>query len=243
MRAGVKYACLGIVMMMRRREFMKAFLAATVTHSVFGQAVVPTQTRTGPPAPGPVPWMQGLDHAHLGDVATVSADDVAQLDAVFFTPQQMATLSRLSDLMMPVIKDRPGAKAAGASGFLDFFVSESSDEIQGFYRGGLDWLESESQHRFHAAFAGLTAEQADQIVRPLLRTWMTDHYPDGAHEKFINAVHHDIRMATMNSQAWSAAVAEDEQASRRDLYWSPVEPDLQRNKANVAARGRQKSEL
>jgi hypothetical protein len=220
--------------MMRRREFMKAFLAATVAPSVVAQTVVPPQTRTGPPAPGPVPWMQGLDHAQLETVVTLDPEDIAQSDTVFFSPAQMATLTRFCELLMPPIASRPGAGAAGVPSFLDFFVSESADEIKVFYRGGLDWLDAEAKQRFRTSFAATNATQADQIIRPLLRTWMTDHYPTEPHEKFVNAAHQDIRLATINSQAWAAVVAEDERASRRDMYWLPVEPDLKRTPAMVA---------
>lgn len=221
--------------MMRRREFMKAFLAATVTHSVLGQAIIPAQAKQGPPAPGPVPWMQGLDHAKLETVETVDPSALAETETVFFNQQEMATLTRLCDLMMPPLRKHPGASAAEVPGFLDFFVSESAGDVQSFYRSGLDWLEGSSKQRLQRSFAQTDTVQADSLLRPYLRTWMSDHYPDDEHERFINAVHHDIRMATLNSQAWAAAVAEDEQAPRKDIYWSPIEPDLQRKPSILAA--------
>ena len=220
---------------------MKAFLAATVAPTLVAQTVAPTQARTGPPAPGPVPWMQGLDHAKLEAVTTLSAEDIAETDTVFFNAEQMAAVTRVCDLLMPPLKGQPGASAAGVPGFLDFFVSESSAEVQGMYRGGAEWLNSEAMHRFQVPFARLSATQADAIVRPLLRTWMSDHYPDGEHERFINAAHQDIRMATTNSQAWADAVGEDERTSRRDMYWSPVEPDLQWKTAGLNSRSASKS--
>ncbi len=212
---------------MRRRDFMRTVLAATVTPSaILAQTVAPTPVHEGPPAPGPVPWMQGLDSTKPQMVATLSLEDVAQADLGFFNLNQIAALARLSDLLLPPMKGHPGAKEAGVPEFLDFYISESSDEIKALYRGGLDQLDSDSKQQFALPFSELSASQADSLILPRLRTWMTDHYPDGSRERFINAAHHDIRLATINSPAWAEAAGKGEHTARMDLYWSPVEPDV-----------------
>jgi hypothetical protein len=65
------------------------------------------------------------------------------------------------------------------------------------------------------------------VVKPWLRTWMTDHPPTEQHADFINIAHEDIRVATMNSQAWDdAGAAAGQDWVTGGLYWSPIEPDL-----------------
>ena len=58
---------------------------------------------------------------------------------------------------------------------------------------------------------------------------MPDHPPREKYEQFINIAHQDIRTATMNSQAWSvAATSSGERQPGVGLYWSPIDPDIQR---------------
>src|ERR1700712_546598 len=110
---------------MQRRHFMKAVMAATVAPSAIlaQQTTAPTPMHEGPPAPGPVPWMQGLDSTKMESIPTLNLEDVAKSDLGFFRADQMAALSRLSDLLVPPMNGRPGAKEAGVPEFLDFYVS------------------------------------------------------------------------------------------------------------------------
>ena len=85
-------------------------------------------------------------------------------------------------------------------------------------------------------FEKTTDIQADALVKPWLRTWMTDHAPAELHAAFINQAHSDIRTATMNSQEWNDA----HQAVRHwrdgyDLYWYPIDP-LKNEDAEPALR-------
>ena len=76
-------------------------------------------------------------------------------------------------------------------------------------------------------FARLSDVQADALLKPWLRTWMTDHPPTERHADFINIAHEDIRTATVNSKAWSdAASAAEQDWVTGGLYWSPIEPDI-----------------
>jgi hypothetical protein len=97
------------------------------------------------------------------------------------------------------------------------------------YQSGLDRLDAEARQHFSLSFAEVNAEQANQLLRPWLRTWMNDHPPTEPYAHFINIAHTDIRQATTNSQAWSDAASAKGQSPRMDLYWYPVDPDLHRD--------------
>lgn len=211
---------------MRRRDFVRAFVAATVAPTAFlGQSTAPPAP-TGMPAPAPVPWMRGLNPA-TPIPATEAAEAVAESELRFFTSTQMATLSRLSDVLLPPIASTPGAVEAGAPAFLDFFVGESPADRKAMYQGGLDWLDTESKKQFGKPFATLETAQADRLLKPWLRTWMTDHPPTEPHADFINTAHADIRTATVNSRAWSESPDKDgKESTPKGLYWSPVEPNI-----------------
>jgi hypothetical protein len=156
-------------------------------------------------------------------------DAVAQTNTHFFSDRQFATLRRLCEILMPSYNGFPGATEAGAPEFLDFLIGISPADRQQMYQSGLDRLDSEGRQRFGFSFGAVNAAQADQLIRPWLRTWMSDHPPTEPYARFINLAHSDIRTATVNSQAWSeAASAAGNDTPDVGLYWFPVDPDLRR---------------
>ena len=227
---------------MRRREFVKAMLAASVSaRAMMGQNAPASVTPSAPPpippqaaplpAPGPLPWMRGLLEAKPLPMTPLVPDAVAHTKAYFFTRQQLATLRQLCEVLMPPLKSAPGAIDAGAPEFLDFLISVSPVDRQKLYVDGLDRLDAEARRQFGIPFAGANQQQADALIRPWLRTWMTDHPPNDPYERFINLAHSDIRTATINSKPWSDALpANDERRLEEGLYWYPVDPDLDRNR-------------
>ena len=215
---------------MRRRDFVKAMMAASVSaKAMLGQQTAPTAPAAAPVAPLPVPWMRGLMEVKSLPTTMLVADAVAETDVHFFNDHQMSTLRRLSEVMMPPLNGYPGAVDAGAPEFLDFLIGASPADKQQMYQSGLDRLDAEAKQKFSVPFAKVSASQADQLIRPWLRTWMTDHPPTEPYARFINLTHRDIRTATTNSQAWSEAV---KTAGQKDpdlgLYWYPVDPDIHR---------------
>jgi hypothetical protein len=216
---------------MRRRDFVKAMVAASASaKTMLGQEtqtppVAPSVPPAAQKAPGPVPWMRGLMEVKPLSIASVVPDAVAQAEAYFFNEQQLATLRRLSEILVPPLKGYPGAKEAGTPEFIDFLIGVSPPERQQMYQSGLDRLNVEAHQHFGAPFSTLEKSQADQLIRPWLRTWMTDHPPTEPYARFINIAHSDIRTATINSQAWSDARIKTPDL---ELYWFPVDPDIYR---------------
>ena len=181
-----------------------------------------------------MPWLLGLT-AKTPIPHVEAADQVALAELRFFSPQQMATLTRLSDVLMPPIDEKPGAVQAQTPMFLDFLIGDSPDTRKQVYSEGLDWLDAEAKKKFNVEFAKLTDEQADALLKPWLRTWMNDHPPDEKHADFVNIAHDDIRTATVNSKAWFAAPQVGaEPRTEEELYWSPIEPDISLEKADCA---------
>ena len=211
---------------MRRRDFVRAMIAtAAAPKLLLAQAVSPA-----PPPAAPVPWTLGLNGA-TPIPNTQIEDAVAQAGLRFFTPVQMATLERLSDVLVPPLGDKPGAVQAEAPAFLDFLVGSSPADRGQMYRSGLDWLDAEAKKQFSRPFAQLETAQADRILQPWMRTWMPDHPPIEAHADFINIAHSDIRAATVNSKAWSDTPSSPAQESTPvGLYWYPIEPDIYPNR-------------
>lgn len=243
---------------MRRREFVKGLVAASVsgkavlaqqsTAAAGAQQVAPATPPPTPPgaapapAPGPVPWMRGLLEAKPLPMQPLVPDAVASAHPKFFSDEQMATLRQLCEIMLPPLKGYPGAIDAGAPEFLDFLISVSPPDRQQLYRSGLDRLDREAKQKYGVHFADVNAAQADALLRPWMKAWMTDHPPTEAYEAFINLVHADIRTATINSQGWSdATVAAGDRRPGVGLYWFPVEADVEKKYLPRAQGGAQRS--
>ena len=216
---------------MLRRDFVRAVIAAGASPKLLlsQQAANPA-----PPPPAPVPWLLGLTpKTPIPQVE--AADQLAVAELRFFTTQQMATLTRLSDLLMPPVGDKPGAVQAEAPMFLDFLIGDSSDARKRVYSDGLDWLDAEAKKKFNLEFVKLNDAQADELLKPWLRTWLNDHPPEETHANFVNIAHDDIRTATVNSKAWFVVPQVGaEPRTEEELYWSPIEPDISLEKADGA---------
>lgn len=207
---------------MLRRDFVRAVVSVGLAPRV----LLSQQTSSPAPSlPAPVPWTLGLN-AKTPLPHTERADALAQPDLTFFTLPQMTVLSRLCDVLMPPFGGKPGALQAGTPLFLDFLISKSPSARKSLYTSGLNWLNAEAMRKFKSPFAGLSNAQVDAILKPWLRTWMSDHPPLESHADFVNVAHHDIRSATINSKGWSdAPTVGAEEKTAVDLYWMPIEPE------------------
>ncbi len=209
---------------MRRRDFVRTLISFFVA----GKAAGAQQRMNDPtlPPPAPVPWTLGLN-ARTPIPATGLAGEIATAELRFFTPLQMRTLTRLSDVLLPALNGKPGAVQAQTPMFLDFLIGSSSELRQKVYTGGLDWLEETAQSKYKVAFAQLDDAQAAETIKPWLRTWMSDNPPTEAHADFINIAHDDIRGATVNSKAWNKVPSVGaEPNTETGIYWLPIEPDV-----------------
>ena len=209
---------------MLRRDFVRsALLTGLAPKVLLGQQV--QSSTPPPPPPAPVPWTLGLN-AKTPLPHTEIVDGIAETELRFFTAPRMAVLNRLCEVLLPATGSRPGAVQADTPRFLDFLLDESPAARQSFYSRGLDWLDAESHRIYKNGFAQISPTQADLLIRPWLRAWMTDHPPTEAHADFINIAHEDIRTATLNSKTWNQALVADAGNATNPLYWSPIEPDL-----------------
>ncbi len=210
---------------MQRRDFVRAI----VSFFVAGRAALAQQQRISDPTlppPAPVPWFTGLN-SRTPTPATELADEIATAQLSFFTPLQMRTLTRLSDALLPPLNGKPGAVQAQTPMFLDFLIGSSPEPRQKAYSGGLDWLEETAHAKYKTAFAQLDDAQAGELLKPWLRSWMSDHPPTDSHADFVNIAHDDIRNATVNSKVWEEVPSVGAEPSTEEgIYWLPIEPDM-----------------
>jgi hypothetical protein len=93
-------------------------------------------------------------------------------DGPFFTPEEMATITLLADIIIPKDEISGSASEAGVPAFIDFIVRDMPDH-QIPMRGGLRWLELQCLSRYDKGFAAATPAQQLEIVDEIA-------YPDRA---------------------------------------------------------------
>ena len=194
---------------MKRRQVLQT-LAALPT-----AGLLKAQQPTVPPKPSPAAVEEiPIIESTIPDMAGITVPS-------FFSPVQLATLRRLSELIAPAINGVPGAMEARAPEFIDFFISESPAERQELYRVGLDELNNRAQSEFHAPFAQVNGEQATKLLAPLCAPWTAK--PD-QFTGFLRAAKQDILQATQNSYEWVRIMSKRvRSAGGLGMYWFPIE--------------------
>ena len=90
----------------------------------------------------------------------------------FFTPEEMATLTILADIIIPKDGISGSASEAGVPAFIDFIVRDMPTH-QVPMRGGLRWLEMQCLNRHGNPFPACSDKQRMEIVEEIA-------YPDKA---------------------------------------------------------------
>ena len=101
-------------------------------------------------------------HVHTTLAQTPAPEPYAP---AFFTSPEYATLSRLTDVIIPPT-GTPGAAAAGVPEYIDRVVALNA-EHQPLIRAGLAWLERQSKARFSREFLVLSEAEHVAILQPL----------------------------------------------------------------------------
>lgn len=142
---------------MKRRDSIKAILVGTVASSVLVDACKTADEKANAYTTSTTP-------ASTIDRTKVEAEIEARLMAqTFFTPQEMATITILGDIIIPKDEVSGSASEAGVPDFIEFIVKDMPQH-QTPMRGGLRWLDLESTKRFQKAFKDCSKEQQIAIV-------------------------------------------------------------------------------
>lgn len=197
---------------MKRRRFM-----ATIATASAMPAGLAAQQQPGRPA--------RTDAANT-PLELANVDLAADALPEFFSAQQFAALTRLSDLLVPKYGELPGALDAGAPAFLDFLIGEAPEKDQRIYLAGLDALNYAAATRFDKPFADIDDAQAGELLAPLREAWDPEPSSDPL-IVFLHRAKADVRTATVNTEAWADATAAYGGGSRRrrggGQFWTTVE--------------------
>lgn len=111
-----------------------------------------------------------------GRTPAEQARDKELFSKTFFNEHEMATIAVLADIIIPADDVSGSATEAKVPEFIEFIVKDMPYH-QVPLRGGLMWLDHESNRRFNKAFKDLTSDQQIEIVEDIA-------YPDDVQPEF-----------------------------------------------------------
>ncbi|KAA6431483.1 gluconate 2-dehydrogenase subunit 3 family protein [Dyadobacter flavalbus] len=144
---------------MKRRDSLKALTLSSLGITALNPQVALAEqreldTQMPPETPLKIPNGRTKDEA---------IRDAKLLKEKFLTPSEMATIKVLVDIIIPADDKSGSATQAGVPDFIEFIVKDMP-QYQTPLRGGLKWLDLESNKRFKKIFTLCTKAQQIQIV-------------------------------------------------------------------------------
>ena len=209
---------------MKRRSLLRSItvlpVAAALPASLAQNELTAAREKGLPAGPPLVP--PGINETPNTPVtpAGETADNLVRT----FNRDQMATLTKLGEIIVPAWNGNPGASEAGAAEFLDFLVGCSPPSQVDLYKNGLDTLNGRSQKQFGKPFALISAHEADALLAPLREPWTYVDASGDRFKAFLLTVKGDLLRATVNSRPYIDAVSQRRRprnASR--FYWYPID--------------------
>jgi gluconate 2-dehydrogenase gamma chain len=148
---------------MKRRESLKAIGLATLSTGLLldgcrpDTAKAPAETAAAKPAaPADETGRQTYEVARDKELHSVT----------FFTPDEMATITVLADIIIPKDEKSGSASDAKVPEFIEFIVKDIP-EHQLPLRGGLRWLDLQCATRFGHPFVDCTSAQQLELVNKI----------------------------------------------------------------------------
>ena len=147
---------------MDRRKSIKTMLVGSVATGVLVEACKDTDKKT---AVSTAEVASGDEDRMVEEIA----NNKKLREATFFTPEEMATITVLGDIIIPKDAVSGSASEAKVPDFIEFIVKDMP-EHQVPMRGGLRWLDLQCLNRYDKPFANCTSQQqiemVDQIAYP-----------------------------------------------------------------------------
>ena len=146
---------------MDRRESLKALALGTISASLLLDACKPADKKADGKSPGAAAKESNFDR---------QPEEIARYKEVtsytFFTPEEMATITILGDIIIPKDEVSGSASEAGVPEFIEFIVKDMP-ENQVPMRGGLRWVDLQCLNRYGKAFKDCSGEQQMEMVNEI----------------------------------------------------------------------------
>lgn len=145
---------------MKRRDSLKALTISSLGIAGFAHQEVLAETMPKQPDILTNPDDITIPAGRLKEEAI---HDAALMKQKFFTDHELATITVLSDIIIPKDGTSGSASEAGVPAFIEF-IAKDMPQHQTPLRGGLRWLDIESNKRFKKDFVKLSDSDRLKIV-------------------------------------------------------------------------------
>lgn len=145
----------------------------------------------------------------------------AAYDLKFFTPREWETVRVLVDLIIPADERSGSATDAGVPEFMDFFI-DAYPGMRTPIRGGLAWLDAESNARFGRGFAAAAEGERTAILDDIA-------WPERARPEMSQGVAFFNRFRDLTASGfWSTRIGVDDlryMGNRGMATWDGCPPE------------------
>jgi gluconate 2-dehydrogenase gamma chain len=141
---------------MKRRDYLKNISLTSLGLAAMNPEMHAAELLDKPKVPAPKAWNYGRTDPEKKRDAKLFAE-------TYLNAHEIATITILSDIIIPADERGPSASQTGVPEFIGFMVKDKP-ELQVPIRGGLRWLDSESIKRFEKKFIQLSQAQKIAIV-------------------------------------------------------------------------------
>jgi hypothetical protein len=160
---------------MDRRENLKLLIAGGLGSGLLFTAACKPEKEGSVNASG-----SAADNGYYGRIPEEIERDKKVMAEAGFNANEMAVISALAEIIVPVDKDCIGAKASGVPAFIDFIAKDiPSHKLP--LSGGVMWIDNEALTRFGKTFVQCDATQQIKIVDDIA-------YPDTAIPEYSQGV-------------------------------------------------------
>ena len=119
----------------------------------------------------------------IGDAVAAQSPAAAPAPLTFFTPDELALVDELSELIIPADEHSPGARAAKVAAYIDAGLAEAWDEKDRTdWRAGLQLIDRLAQESSGKPFMQASAEQR---IAVLTRMAQNEGKPQQPEERFF----------------------------------------------------------
>ncbi len=156
---------------MKRRDTLKTLLVGTVGGATLGSTIgCKTDGTDSATSPTTV-----IDEVLYGRIPKEIERDQKIKAEIYLNEHELTTIAVLCDIILPATEDAGSANDAKVPEFIDFIVKDiPSHQLP--MRGGLMWLDTESNRRFNKEFVNLSNAEQIQIIDDIA-------YPNDKNEK------------------------------------------------------------
>lgn len=144
---------------MDRRKSIKTLLVGTVAAGALAEACTPEEKKTAPASTENAAGSNGINRM---SEETEHEKEVLSKPR-FFTPDEMATITLLGDIIIPKDEISGSASDAKVPEFIEFIVKDVPSH-QTPMRGGLRWLDMQCLNKYGTSFKECSSAQRMEMV-------------------------------------------------------------------------------